>query len=231
MVSNNLRQMGEFFDSVADDYNEVHMSHIDRGEEFYRFTAAPMLASDDAVQILNLGAGTGLDLVAVFQKLEKAQVHCIDLSEKLLKQLVARFPDRATSITISVQNYLTMHYPERAYDYVMANATLHHFTDAEKAKLYPKLAATLQDEGRLIIGDRYVSREEARERRERYDMALAAGIAVANGNYHLDIPTTLENELGLLTAAGFVEPEIHWQSKNYTIFSVKQCKSIGGGRR
>ena len=57
--------MGEFFNSVAGDYDEVHTSHINQGGEFYLSTAALMLPSERPVSILNLGAATGLDLATM----------------------------------------------------------------------------------------------------------------------------------------------------------------------
>lgn len=220
-MSHDLLPMGEFFDSVAHQYDIVHTSNIDRGEEYYQAIAIPFEVSNSELQILDLGAGTGLDLVSLFERLPLAHVDCVDLSEKLMKQLLSRFPEKSDSISLRTENYLEVHYPQKWYDYILASATFHHFRDDEKECLFQKLARTIKDKGSLVIGDFYVSSEIAGMFQAHYESLLAKGVDVCNGKYHLDIPTTIENEKQLLVAAGFEEPKIHWQSENYTVLSTK----------
>ena len=102
----------------------------------------------------------------------------------------------------------------------MASATLHHLVDEEKLVLYRKLREALADEGCLIIGDYFVSEQEADERLQQYQQAIASGVDLSSGKYHFDVPTTVDNEKRLLAAAGFAPVEAIWESANYAIISA-----------
>jgi tRNA (cmo5U34)-methyltransferase len=219
-MSHDLLPMGEFFNSVAQQYDEVQTSNIDRGEEYYEALAAPFETTQHKVSLLSLGAGSGLDLVSPFQKIPFMQVDCVDMSDELMKILKNRFPGKSGAIDFRIENYLEMNYPEKRYDYVLASATLHHLRDKEKKSLFRNLATCLKDTGKLVIGDFYVSSEIAVLFKNHYDSFIAKGLNVHHGKYHLDIPTTIGNEMELLVAAGFEKPELHWQSSNYSVISA-----------
>ena len=219
-MSNEITRMGEFFDSVAHDYDVVQVSNIDRGTEYYKEIATPLPDSDEQLRMLDLGAGSGLDLVEVFSKLPLLEVDCFDLSEGLLDLLKKRFPSKSDQIHIHLENYLNFDFPESCYDFVLASATLHHFTAQEKTSLFNKLAKTLRSSGTMIIGDFYVEEEISKLFKAHYESFLAKGIDVSMGRYHLDIPTTVGAEIGTLRGAGF-EATVCWSSKNYSILEAR----------
>jgi tRNA (cmo5U34)-methyltransferase len=207
--------MGEFFDRVADQYDEVHTSHIDKGEEFYLAIAEPVAPTKAPIRVLSLGAGTGLDLVGIAVRAPNAHFDCVDVSEKMLAKLAARFADSMVTVTLRHESFLDFEYEARKYDYVVAAATLHHFTDDEKRVLYPRLASVTP--GKLVIGDYYVSDAESAQRLVEYRRGIEAGYDFRLGQYHIDIPTSKTNEIDLLTNAGFARVETFWESSNYVI--------------
>lgn len=213
-------RMGEFFDRVVDDYDEVHTSHIDRGREFYVAIAEPVAPTVEPINVLSLGAGTGLDLVGVVERAPNAHLHCIDLAGKMLDKLRDRFASKNATVTTHLGSYLDFDYAPAGYDYVLAAATLHHLTDAEKADFYPKLVDAMAPDGKLIIGDYYVSSEESAVRLAEYQRGLDAGYDFRLGNYHIDIPTTKANEIDLLIRASFRNVDSIWESSNYSILVV-----------
>jgi tRNA (cmo5U34)-methyltransferase len=202
--------MGEFFDDVSEDYDEVHTSHIDRGEEYYVAFSRPVVATTLPINALDIGCGSGLELNGFFRKVPRGRVHCIDLSKKLLDQLLQRYASR--EITFDLESYLTYRYPQRQFKYIMASATLHHLVEKEKRQLYPKLCEALAEDGCLIVGDYFVSAEVAEQRLEQYGELISAGVDLHNGKYHFDVPTTVESEKALLRAAA-------WESSNFSIIT------------
>ena len=204
--------MGEFFDRVADQYDEVHTSHIDKGEEFYVAIAEPVAPTDAPIRVLSLGAGTGLDLVGIVKRAPNAHLDCVDVSSNMLAKLATRFADSTVTVTPCRQSFLDFDYEAREYDYVLAAATLHHFTDDEKRGLYTRLAGVVSSSGKLIIGDYYVSDAESARRLVEYRRGIESGYDFRLGQYHIDIPTSQSNEIRLLTGAGFARVE-----RNYAI--------------
>jgi tRNA (cmo5U34)-methyltransferase len=219
-VSNhNLMLMGEFFDHVSVDYDEVHTSHIDRGEEYYVAVSGPVAATTRLVTALDIGCGSGLELEGFFRKVPNARVHCVDLSRKLLDQLLQRYANQC--ITPHLESYMTYRYPHREFDYVIASSTLHHLVDDEKRQLYLKLREALTKDGCLIVGDYFVSAEIAEQRLEQYNQLISRGVDLRNGKYHFDIPTTVENEKRLLVEAGFASVDTVWESSNFPIIAAR----------
>lgn len=218
MSRNSLTLMGEFFDHVSADYDEVHTSHIDRGEEYYLAFSGPVAATKLPITALDIGCGSGLELDGFFGKSPNARVHCVDLSRKLLARLLQRYAGK--DITTHLGSYLTYQYPHRQFKYVMASATLHHLVDAEKRELYPRLRAALDEDGCLIIGDYFVPADEAEQRLEQYHRLIAGGLDLSKGKYHFDVPTTADNERALLAEAGFGLVHTVWSSPNFSIITA-----------
>lgn len=212
--------MGEFFDRVVEQYDEVHTSHIDRGGEFYVAIAEPVLPTADPINVLSLGAGTGLDLVGIVARAPNAVLHCIDVAPMMLDRLAERFRASTATVINYCESYLEFDFADGTYNYILAAATLHHFTDEEKQAFYPRLVRALADGGKLIIGDFFVSDEHRRLFRAYYDRLGEQGYELRSGAYHVDIPTTQAREVELLTAAGFGHVMETWASDNYSILVV-----------
>lgn len=213
--------MGEFFDRVVDQYDEVHTSHIDNGRDFYVAIAEPVAPTTAPVQVLSLGAGTGLDLVGLVTRAPNAHLHCIDLSAKMLVKLQERFADSKAVVSTYARSYLDFDFQDDGYDYVLAAATLHHLTDEEKLAFYPRLVTALRREGKLIIGDYYVNVAESALRMAEYERGIREGYDFSSGKYHIDIPTTKDNETRLLQRAGFHDVDTIWESSNYSILVAR----------
>jgi len=214
--------MGDFFDSVSDTYDEVHTAHIDRGEEYYMAISNPFESTSKKVKILNLGCGTGLDLASILKKTPNATLCCIDLSQKMLSILEERYSAGSHSITKHLVSYLDFEYSPNEYDYILASSTLHHLLDKEKSDLFQKLFNALKNNGYLVLGDYYVSDDEAKEYLELYFNFKSKGIDISEGKYHIDIPTTRESEIDLLNRSGFKGIETIWESANFSIITARK---------
>lgn len=215
--------MGAFFDSVSSDYDDVHTSHIDKGDEYHVALSDPVVSTNNRISILDIGCGTGLELSSILPKVPNAHFHCIDLSQKLLEQLKDRLSGSTCTYSVYQGSYLDCEYPLSLYEYTIASATLHHLTDKEKLRLFPKLLRSLKGEGVLIIGDWYASYDDVQSQLEAYYGFLSDGLDVTNGRYHLDIPTTRGNEQELLRRSGFTSIEVIWESFNFSIVTARKA--------
>jgi len=216
-------KMGDFFDSVHKDYDEVHTSHIHNGNEFYKVISSPIQPTKEKVKVLNIGCGTGLEFESILKKIPCAEIDCIDLSSKMLNLLKKRLYQSTCQLNTFCCSYLEFNYQDNVYDYIIASATLHHLLDDEKLKIYSKLILSLKNNGMLIIGDKYSSSdEESASKLKGYQEYVKDGIDVKSGQYHIDIPTTLNNEKKLLNNTGFRDIEKIWNSENYTIIIAKK---------
>lgn len=183
------RQMTEFFDRKADGYDEVHLTMMDSK------TAITDVLSENDRRILDLGAGTGLELIPLFERYPSAEVTAVDISSEMLAGLARR--PFAKSVRIVCADYFAADFG-RDYDAVISSASLHHFDEAAKARLYAKLYACLKPGGRFINSDRFAAdRAEQESLMSEYE-------ASPELRPHMDTPLAYETERRLLLGAGFV---------------------------
>ena len=79
-----LEKMDEFFENRIDIYDEHMLSipHIKNG--YIKFAE---LIHENAKDLLDLGCGTGLELVEIFKRFPEIKVSGIDLTQKMLDKL------------------------------------------------------------------------------------------------------------------------------------------------
>jgi len=182
------KEMREFFARRIDDYDAVH-------EEFLPTKNVLTEAlPQDTHRILDIGAGTGLELFALFQRFPYAEVTAVDICAEMLARLAERpFADRVKCIC---GDFFTADLGT-GYDAVISTSALHHFTPEDKLLLYRRIFDALRPSGIFLNSD-YIaisSRDEANRFAFYRDNI---------GNIpHIDTPLTPEHEHRLLSAAGF----------------------------
>lgn len=201
-----LEKMGEFFDARLDGYEEHQLECIASAREFYPFTAR-QLPVGDGCRVLDLGCGTGLELGYYFALEPRAKITGIDLAEKMLDTLRARFPDK--ELTLIRGSYFDAELGNEVYDAAVSVESLHHFTMEEKTPLYEKLCRALKKGGYFILTDYFAlsGEEEAMHRREFLRLKREQGI-MDDDFYHYDTPLTVEHETQALLRGGFSSVEI-----------------------
>ena len=89
-----LEPMDAFFKARIDGYDEHMLEEIAGAKAFYPFTAEQL--PDGAVSVLDLGCGTGLELVPYRARNPQAEITGIDLSQTMLDQLAAYLYEHET---------------------------------------------------------------------------------------------------------------------------------------
>ena len=198
--------MDAFFDSRADGY-DAHM--LSFGAAGYERLGQVLPETSAALRILDIGCGTGIELDSVWRAAPKAAVDCVDVSPAMLERLKARYTDRSAQINVLEASYTAWVYPEETYDLVLSSMTLHHLMPEEKLSVYSSVRKSLRPGGCYIESDFIVDAAMAAQYRRRYNDAVAPlpGKPAA-GQYHLDIPCTLETQMKLLAEAGFRSVEV-----------------------
>lgn len=184
-----------FFNQKAgeDAYDCVHLKMMDSKKPI-----ADMLP-EGTQRVLDLGAGTGLELIALFERFPEAQVTVVDVAEVMLEQLKKRsFADR---VKIICGDFFEVDFGS-GYDAVISTAALHHFAEEDKVSLFKKAFACLNAGGLLINSDKCVLTQEEQ------DYAFRELAEEPEKYRHMDTPLTPENERKVLEAAGFADISI-----------------------
>lgn len=215
-----LEKMGPFFDRRLDGYEAHQLNCIDSAREFYSFTAG-CLPQGEAVSILDLGCGTGLELEAYFQSNPTAKVTGIDLAPGMLAELKKKFPNH--NLNLILGSYFDVPLGSAVYDAAVSVESLHHFTKEEKIPLYRNVHQALKPNGYFILTDYFSASEEEEKFYQAELLRLKALQGITDGEfYHYDTPLTVNHEAEALSAAGFAWIEVlsHWGA-THTIKAAK----------
>ena len=177
-----------FFNEKIDSYDDTHHTYIEKKK---------VLADNldkDTIKILDLGAGTGLELIHLFELFPDARVTVIDITEKMLERLKQR--DFSNKVETICGDFFEVDFGNE-YDAVISTSALHHFKKDEKIKLYQKVYNCLKENGQFINCDKIALTDDVEENQLH---ELEHNI----DNYkHIDTPLTVEHEIEILEKIGF----------------------------
>jgi SAM-dependent methyltransferase len=214
-----VENMEQFFDNRVDSYDDHMKKNVDDyknyyskfGDYLYEFTERKQ------IKILDLGAGTGIELENILKYFPETEITALDLSEKMLNNLKMKFENYEIS-TIK-DSYLNLDKFSEKFDCIISSMTMHHYFGNKKKKIFQSIHNLLNNEGLYIEGD-YFSRTE-----EEQDFLIKQFLdkKIAEEDEHFDIPLTIENEVKLLKKSGFKNVDIIYEKnkKNYIIAAKK----------
>lgn len=199
-----------FFNEKIDSYDDVHSTYMETKK-----TLAESL-DNDTKKILDLGAGTGLELIHVFELFPKAEVTVIDITENMLGELKKRsFSNHVTTIC---GDFFEVEFGEN-FDAVISTSALHHFKFEEKIKLYKKVYDCLKENGQFINCDKIALSQEI-EDRQLYELEHNI-----ENHKHIDTPLTVEHEIELSKWVGFNEITSSKVDKDdYSLIKARKIK-------
>ena len=198
----------EFFNKKIDEYDISHESFMNTKKEL-----TDNLPSD-VKSILDLGAGTGLELIELFKRFPEVNVTAIDISENMLERLKERkFGAKVKTIC---GNFFDVDFGNN-YDAVISTSALHHFLISDKLELYKKIYSSLKDGGIFLNSDKIVDTNQ-----EELD-AIKFYNENINNKPHIDTPLSIEHEVEILEKAGFKNISVsEVEKENYRLFKASK---------
>lgn len=191
-----LEEMAAFFRARLSDY-EPHMSVWAAAYE-----KMAELLPQDVRDLLDFGAGTGLELDAIAKTRSGLRITCVDLSSDMLAALHSKHPEA----TIVCGDYFTAQLPAESFDAVIAFETLHHFTPAQKRLLFQRILGFLRPGGLFMEADYIACCDEEETLLSDVCRKKRAAQGIPDDTYvHFDTPLTAAHEAELLEEAGFSE--------------------------
>lgn len=206
--------MAAFFAARAAGYDEHMRQNVFTDTtfvEFYDALAGQIPQTAEALQILDLGCGTGFELAPLFQRAPNALITAVDLSQEMLALLADRYPAQRAQITLVADSYLTMPFGTQRYDYIISAMTIHHLLHEAKRQLYAKIYAALKPGGKYIEGDTVTTAAWEAEFLAAYTRQVEQAPPAEAGAYHIDVPLAMATQRDLLLAGGFQHFELLWQ--------------------
>lgn len=209
-----IEQMNDFFTARADGYDEHMIKNVEGCKEGY--TKMSELLPEGANELLDLGCGTGLELDEIFKINPFINVTGIDLTQAMLDKLKQKHPDKNLSLINA--SYFDYDFGISKYDAAVSFQTLHHFSQSDKLKLYIKIFDALKANGQYIECDYMVESQQEEDFYFSENKRIRKEQNIPDGEfYHYDTPCTIDNQIKLLSKAGFKAVEMNWRMENTTI--------------
>lgn len=214
-------EMTSFFDARASSYEDHMRQTIVSFEDFYSGISKSIEYSEEKIQVLDLGCGTGLEIQRILKKVPNAYITGIDVSSAMLEVLKHNYNDKINQISVIKASYTDYKFKENAYDYVVSVMTMHHLLFTEKPYLYKQIKKSLKQGGKYIEGDYIVSPEKEKRFLEVYKEKMKHIELFPENLYHIDIPFSLKSQQNLFLQSGFKEFALIWKENEAAIYVVK----------
>ena len=151
----------------------------------------------EALDVLELGIGTGETALRVMELHPGAHLTGIDSSREMLERARTSLP--AADLRLS---RLEDSLPEGPFDLVVSALAVHHLDSAGKRDLFQRVAQVLRPAGSFVLADLVVPEREQD--------------AVTPVDWVMDLPDRLEDQVEWLSQASF-EVELVWTCKDLAV--------------
>ncbi len=215
------------FDRYADHYDQTRRQLIPCFDAFYR-TAVDLLpfAPTKHLDVLDLGAGTGLLAGMIMQRYPNARMVLLDASEKMLRRARARLKDAKNQPECRLGNFASAPLGGR-YDAIVSALAIHHLDADGKRRLFSEAHRCLKPQGVFVNADQVLGSSDTIERQYRdnwHARVLAAGItekALAEALERMaeDQMSTLSDQLAWLKQAGFKHVNCWFKDYSFVVYA------------
>ena len=213
----------EVFDATASSYDKDRSRLIPGCDDFYRW--AVKLIPNNATEIVELGAGSGLLTMLVRNRFPNARIHLLDFSQPML-DLAKKRLEGDRNLEFHCVDYLSGEWPRNACA-VVSSLSIHHLDDEGKRTVFSRAHQALRPAGVFINAEQVAG--PTSELDERYkswwlDEVRAAGATdqqVTDSLYRQkeDRCSSVELQLAWMREAGFADADCWYKNGRFAVMA------------
>jgi tRNA (cmo5U34)-methyltransferase len=218
------------FDSTSATYDAARAKLVPCFMRFYATTVALLpFPRDKAIEVLDLGAGTGLLAAWVVEAFPQAKMTLVDIAAAMLERAKTRLAGIAHSPKIIVSDYANEPLGG-PYDAVVSALSIHHCDDEAKRGLFKHIFAALRPGGVFINAEQVAGPTPALD--AEYDRVWhidirAAGASedeIAAGVMRMreDRCAPLDAQLSWLREGGFADVDCRFKDGRFAVYAGRK---------
>jgi tRNA (cmo5U34)-methyltransferase len=230
-MSGSSNAIGQLFSLGAQGYDAARRNLVPCFDGFYG-SALDVIGdwagarTSATLEVLDLGAGTGLFSAMVLGRLPHARLHLVDVSDAMLAQARQRFAGAAGSnVSFEMRDY-TQGSLGGPWDLVISALSIHHLHDGAKRSLFARVFEALRPAGLFVNAEQVLGptpAAEARYRRLWDGQVLGSGLdrleyERAVDRMRHDRCATLTDQLEWMRAAGFAEVDCAFKQWRFAVY-------------
>jgi ubiquinone/menaquinone biosynthesis C-methylase UbiE len=209
-----MSRVRDIWDDGAPIYDQIYANNV----PYHRSHAVivDLLPTDRPIEVIDLGAGTGLLAERILKGLPQARVTCVEFSPQMIKQSKQRLSSATESVRFVCADINTWE-PKQEYDAVVSCNSL-VYRDIDLPRCYARYAGVLKSDG-ILLNSTVVNTPELPAfaglaqripppggqppSQEVLDFSKTTGRDIAHfGDDSLAVARTVEEHIALLSAAG-----------------------------
>jgi tRNA (cmo5U34)-methyltransferase len=224
------------FDEAAADYDRARRQLVPGLDGFYGAALESVPFRQDAqIQMLDLGAGTGLLSSMVAGRFPRSRVTLVDLSVEMLRVARRRLSEGNGRFEFRNMDYARKPLP-RGYDLVVSALSIHHLTHGDKKELFEKVHDSLAEGGYFVNADQVQGETPDEEtsyrewwlRRVREAGVSEGDLAAALSRMRADRNASLRAQLEWLAETGFESVRCAYTDHRFAVYGGRKGKDSDG---
>lgn len=219
------------FDKYAAEYDASRKRLIPCFDDFYSVAISEIpFPEGQKINVLDLGAGTGLVARLVAARYPTASISLIDVAENMLAEAERKLQIFPNEFSFIAENYVHKRDLGNNFDLIISALSIHHLSGTEKRELFRVLYANLKPGGIFINADQVLGVSQSIDdvyRQRWLEQIRANGVTEEelHGAFERmkeDKFSTLADQLQWLKDAGFVDVECWYKSYSFVVFSGRK---------
>jgi tRNA (cmo5U34)-methyltransferase len=224
LIDGNIMTIEQAFNRSIDYYDDWVKNALPNYRDIFE-TAEDLIPFDEVIpiEVLDLGAGTGLFSKNVYDKYPNARFVLYDLADKMLDVARERFKHNQNQFEFIIGDYRNIQVTKK-FDLVISSLSIHHLTHDEKKDLFRSIYKILRNQGLFInvdqirgdtdyLIDLYWNHWLKQVRKtQQSDQRIQESI---DRRTEFDIDATMSEQLQWLKEAGFINVDCVY--KNYFV--------------
>lgn len=224
-----MEHIKNHFDEEAKIYDDLILKLIPYYNQMLEalITAIPF-NTDDMINVIDLGCGTGTISKLVKERFPKARITCVDIAENMIETARYKLADYS-DIDYIVRDFYAFDFPGN-YDVAVSSLALHHLvTPEDKVSFYKKIYTALNSGGCFFNADVVLASTNGLQNKymEKWHAFMRKSVSqeeidtkwIPTYNNE-DRPEKAVDQLKWLVEMGFTDADIIWKYYNFAVYGA-----------